>query len=214
MTMTVQTRSAMNKMYRSTRHIYDFTRKYYLLGRDRLIQSLNAQAGESICEIGCGTARNLIKMKIAYPNAHFYGLDASDEMLKTAQSSIGKLDITIKQGFAQNFDPKNLFNLKKPIDKFVFSYALSIIPPWKKSIDHALNLLPKGGEIHIVDFGNQDKLPPFFRVFIFWWLKIFHVKHKPQILSYLQELEKNGFGQLKIKHLYKGYAYLAIFRKI
>ncbi|NDH95685.1 MAG: SAM-dependent methyltransferase, partial [Planctomycetia bacterium] len=28
----------MDSMYRFTRHIYDFTRRYYLLGRDRLLE--------------------------------------------------------------------------------------------------------------------------------------------------------------------------------
>ena len=213
MAFTTRSRSAMNNMYRSTRHIYDFTRKYYLLGRDHLIQNLNAQDGENICEIGCGTARNLIKLKHRYPTANIYGLDASDEMLKTAQKSIGTLDITIKQAFAQTFPPKDTFGLTKPFTKFIFSYALSIIPPWKKSLNHALDLLPQNGEIHIVDFGGQEGFPPFIRKFIFWWLKIFHVKHKPQILKHLQELEKTGQGTLTVKHLYKGYAYLAIFKK-
>ena len=27
----------MDRIYRRQRHVYDFTRKYYLLGRDRLI---------------------------------------------------------------------------------------------------------------------------------------------------------------------------------
>ena len=203
----------MNTMYRSTRHIYDITSKYYLLGRDHLIQNLNAQSNENICEIGCGTARNLIKIKHTYPTANIYGLDASDEMLKTARNSIGNLDITVNQAFAQIFTPKDTFGLTKPFTKFIFSYALSIIPPWKKSLNHALSLLPKGGEIHIVDFGSAQGLPAPFRKLLFQWLKIFHVKHKPQILKHLQTLEKQGQGTLTIKHLYKGYAYLAIFKK-
>lgn len=213
MSFTTRTRSAMNNMYRSTRHIYDITRKYYLLGRDTLIKNLNAKPNEYICEIGCGTARNLIKLKHAYPQSYFYGLDASDEMLKTAKKSIGSMDIEIQQAFAQNFDPKHIFGLKEPFTKFIFSYSLSIIPPWKKSIDHALSLLPIGGEIHIVDFGGQNGLPPVFRKFIFWWLKIFHVKHKPQILAHLKKLEKDGKGALSVQQLYKGYAYLAVFTK-
>jgi S-adenosylmethionine-diacylgycerolhomoserine-N-methlytransferase len=29
--------AAMDRMYRLTRHVYDFTRAYYLLGRDRML---------------------------------------------------------------------------------------------------------------------------------------------------------------------------------
>ena len=52
----------MDKVYRHQRHFYDFTRHYYLLGRDRLIRELNITPGESVIEIGCGTARNLIRI--------------------------------------------------------------------------------------------------------------------------------------------------------
>ncbi|MGB4057408.1 MAG: methyltransferase domain-containing protein [Alphaproteobacteria bacterium] len=208
---------AMDQMYRWTRHIYDATRKYYLLGRDTLIENLNAQPGENVCEVGCGTGRNLRKMAAQYPRAWFYGLDASDEMLKTAEKSLKKKNISnlfkLKQGYAQNFSSFDLFGLEQPLDKIVFSYALSIIPPWRESIDHALTVLKNGGEIHIVDFGGQNGLPAPFRRFLFWWLKQFHVYHKPEILNYLQRLDLEKKGTLELRHLYKGYAYYAVFRK-
>lgn len=207
----------MDRMYRFTRHIYDATRKYYLLGRDVLITRLDAQDDDLVCEVGCGTARNLIKLADSYPHARFFGLDASDEMLKTAHKNLHKevLDdvITVKQAFAQSFDPATLFGLDHALDKIIFSYALSIIPPWRESIDHALALLESGGEIHIVDFGGQDELPPAFRKFLFWWLDKFHVYHKPEILEYLKRLEAEKKGTLAYKSLYRGYAWTAIFTK-
>ena len=213
-----QVKKDMDNMYRWTRHVYDITRKYYLLGRDALIENIDAKEGENICEVGCGTSRNLIKIAKKYPKANFYGLDASDEMLKTAQNNLNgaaMLDkITLKQAFSQSFKPDTLFNLNKPLGKIIFSYALSIIPPWKESIDHALALLPEGGEIHIVDFGSQEDLPKPFSKFIFWWLKIFHVYHKPEILEYMINLETSGKGSLEITHMYKKYAYRAVFRKV
>lgn len=212
-----QIKTSMDKMYRWTRHIYDVTRRYYLLGRDDLIAHLDAADGMAVCEVGCGTARNLIKMAQRYPKARFYGLDASDEMLKTARGNAaqaGKADaVVLKQGFSQSFAPEELFGLDRPLGKIVFSYALSIIPPWQESIDHALELLPAGGEIHIVDFGGQDDLPAAFRGFLFWWLGLFHVYHKPEILHYLQQLEVERKGALRLENLYKGYAYRAVFRK-
>ena len=45
---------------RRQRHIYDGTRRYYLLGRDRLIADLAPAPGASVLEIGCGTGRNLV----------------------------------------------------------------------------------------------------------------------------------------------------------
>jgi S-adenosylmethionine-diacylgycerolhomoserine-N-methlytransferase len=138
-------------------------------------------------------------------------------MLKTANASVAakKLPnvVALKQSFAESFEPNPLFGITRPLDKIVFSYALSIIPPWKESIDHALNVLKMGGEIHIVDFGGQEELPAPFRKFLFWWLEKFHVYHKPEILNYLQQLAQAGRGILIKEHLYKGYAYYAVFRK-
>lgn len=232
MTSDLQTKIDMDRMYKWTRHVYDASRKYYLLGRDRLIESLKPKDGEHICELGCGTARNLVKLAKKYPKAHFYGLDASDEMLKTARRNLEKYspptlcaspppaggirggDITLAQGFAQNFDPKATFGLEGDFAKIVFSYSLSIIPPWIESVDHALELLPPGGEMHIVDFGSMDGQPQWFRKLIFWWLSLFHVYHKPEILNYLQRLQEEDKGTLEVQHLYKGYAYLAVFKKV
>lgn len=207
----------MDRMYRLTRHVYDASRKYYLLGRDHLIQHIKPKKGETVCEIGCGTARNLRKMAKRYPGIVFYGIDASDEMLKTAVKSMQNYGVTDKvnlaQGYAQNFDPVKLFNIKKPFEKIFFSYALSIIPPWRESIDHALKLLPSGGEMHIVDFGGQEGLPKPFRSFLFWWLDKFHVYHKPEIADYLRRLEFEKAGTLEFTPLYKGYAWYAVFKK-
>lgn len=215
MTSDTDIKNNMDAMYRWTRHVYDASRKYYLLGRDKMIANLGARDGEQICEVGCGTARNLIRCARRYPTAQFYGLDASDEMLKTAQQSVDKtgLNIPLCQGFSQNFNPERLFGTDTPLDKIIFSYALSIIPPWKESIDHALDVLPSGGEIHIVDFGAMEGQPAAFRKLIFWWLKMFHVFHKPEVLEHLQALEKQGKGTLTLTHLYKGYAYIAVFKK-
>jgi S-adenosylmethionine-diacylgycerolhomoserine-N-methlytransferase len=74
----------MDRMYRVQRHIYDLTRKFYLFGRDTLIASLPVRAGETLCEVGCGTARNLVMLAKRHPRARFFGVDASEEMLKSA----------------------------------------------------------------------------------------------------------------------------------
>ena len=53
--------AAMDRMYRLTRHIYDITRRYYLLGRDRLLERVVTASDSATLEVGCGTARNLIQ---------------------------------------------------------------------------------------------------------------------------------------------------------
>ena len=78
----------MNRIYRYQRHIYDLTRRCFLLGRDRLLDELAPPKGGSVLEVGCGTGRNLIQAARRYPDATFYGFDVSDQMLATAASAI------------------------------------------------------------------------------------------------------------------------------
>ena len=75
----------MDRIYRRQRHVYDFTRKYYLLGRDELVDRLEPPVDGRVLEIGCGTARNLIAAAGRWPQAQLYGIDISGEMLNTAR---------------------------------------------------------------------------------------------------------------------------------
>ena len=79
---------AMDRMYRLTRHIYDLTRAYYLLGRDRMLTKVATGPNTGTVEVGCGTARNMIKLARRPAPGLLYGLDASHEMLETSAASI------------------------------------------------------------------------------------------------------------------------------
>ena len=72
--MAADAAAAMDRMYRHQRHVYDLTRKFYLFGRDRLIRQLAPPRGAHVCEIGCGTARNLIALARRYPAIRLYGM--------------------------------------------------------------------------------------------------------------------------------------------
>ena len=168
----------MDKIYRRQRHIYDASRKFYLLGRDELISSLCPPEGGRVLEIACGTGRNLVKLARTYPLAACYGFDISAEMLHTAQRSIERADlvrrIRLAQGDATNFDPQTLFG-QPCFDRIIISYALSMIPPWREALRHAAGYLAPGGSLHLVDFGDQAGLPSAFRNALNRWLAAFHV---------------------------------------
>jgi S-adenosylmethionine-diacylgycerolhomoserine-N-methlytransferase len=124
-------------MYRGQRYFYDLTRKYFLLGRDRLLREMNVQAGENVLEAGCGTGRNLVILGKKYRDANFFGLDASGEMLKTAQAKINRgnlKNIQVKIALADDFDYRKPFYLEKPFDTIFFSYSISMIPTWKNQL--------------------------------------------------------------------------------
>src|SRR5580693_2390376 len=105
--------SLMDRMYRRQRHVYDLSRKFYLLGRDEAITHLRPAPGDKVLEIGCGTGRNLIKLAQTYPEARLFGLDVSREMLATAAASTARAGfacrIALAHADATAFDSQALF---------------------------------------------------------------------------------------------------------
>ena len=53
--------------YSGLANVYNATRKYYLLGRDLLLNELEPDDGSTVLEIGCGTGRNLIHAARRWP---------------------------------------------------------------------------------------------------------------------------------------------------
>ena len=117
----------MDRIYRRQRHFYDATRKYYLLGRDQLIEALAPPRNGTVLEIGCGTGRNLIRIAERYPSCACYGLDVSSAMLTTAQRSVGKAGlegrIRLALADATDFDPQALFGLPETGEPDATVYA-------------------------------------------------------------------------------------------
>ena len=174
----------MDHIYRHQRHVYDLTRKHYLLGRDHLISRLDVPPGGHVLELGCGTGRNLIAAARRYPQARFHGVDISSAMLTTARRNIAATElgdrITLAQADATRVDP-TLFGPER-FERVFFSYSLSMIPAWPLALRHGANLVAPGGRLSLVDFGQQSRLPRWFRTLLRAWLARFHV-HPPADLA-------------------------------
>lgn len=188
--MSESAASAMDGMYRHQRFIYDVTRRYYLIGRDEMIAGLNPPAKGTVLEVGCGTARNLLHAARRYPRAKFYGLDVSEEMLKTARASIDRSAygdiVTVAQADATTFAAKDIFGIEN-VDRIFISYALSMIPPWQAVIDRAISQLSATGELHIVDFGTMASMPAWGRRGMRAWLTKFSVTPRLELESVVRE---------------------------
>lgn len=180
----------MDRIYRHQRHFYDITRKYYLFGRDRLIKEMALKDGDRLVEIGCGTARNLIKIAKAYPGVRLFGLDASHEMLKSAAENVARAGLSdrihLAQGYAEHLSPA-MFGEQVPFEAALFSYSLSMIPDWKAAINAASLNLVAGGHLHIVDFGDLTGLGRLARAAMMGWLRLFHVAPRIALLERLED---------------------------
>ncbi|QWG11146.1 methyltransferase domain-containing protein [Bradyrhizobium sediminis] len=203
----------MNRMYRRQRHIYDGTRRYYLLGRDRLIADLRPNAGANVLEIGCGTGRNLVHAARLYPQARFFGIDVSTEMLTSAISAISRRDLTrqirVAHGDATAFDPQPLFGVTA-FDHVMISYSLSMIPDWRGVLAAAASCLRPGGSLHIVDFGNQERLPAVTRPLLRRWLAMFDVTPRDELQRVLSATADAAGADLRFERPFRGYAQYAV----
>lgn len=206
----------MDDVYRWQRHVYDATRKYYLLGRDRMIDRLDARPGLAVLELGCGTGRNIALAARRFPEARFFGLDISEQMLATAGASLARAGlgdkVRLARGDATDFDPPALFG-RAAFDRVYISYSLSMIPDWQGCIRQAVDVLSPGGSLHIVDFGSQERLPGWFKVALRAWLAKFHVAPRDDLRDLLESEAQKAGANLEFESLFRGYAVHAILRK-
>jgi S-adenosylmethionine-diacylgycerolhomoserine-N-methlytransferase len=197
----------MDSVYRYQRYFYDFTRKYYLLGRDRLINEMDLPEHAAVLEVGCGTARNLIKLARKYPTAKLYGLDASAEMLKTAISSLKRAGLSertfLQHAYAEDLS-LSMFDRDKPFDAVFFSYSLSMIPNWRQALISAADLLAPNGKLHVVDFADLGG-SGILRAVLLRWLSLFHVVPREELL---RTFERRGRDTNGLRTTLGRYAFL------
>ncbi len=186
-------RRFLDRYYGWSRHVYDATRRYYLLGRDRALSLLLDEPWSRLVEIGPGTGRNLRILHRHRPHARLGGVEASSEMLAHGRRRCPFARIEL--GFAEHADIAGV--LGAPPDRILFSYSLSMIEAPERALDNAMRALAPGGSILIVDFGALDGIPSPLRGPCERWLSTFHVR-TGGILTRLHEAARYEIGPLGI----------------
>ena len=206
----------MDGIYKYQRYIYNATRKYYLLGRDRLLNELQPEDGSTVLEIGCGTGRNLIHAARRYPNARFVGFDISHAMLETARTSIAGAGLSnrvdVYQADATAFHLSDLYG-EAHVGRVFISYTLSMIPLWRQVLPQGLEAVGPGGRLYILDFGQQEAWPRWFKAVLFAWLRQFSVYPRAELEPELTKLASDTGANLEFRRLYRGYADYAVITK-
>lgn len=192
-TTTDDHRSFLNAYYGWSRHVYDVTRKYYLFGRDRVLNDLIADRSWSrLIEIGPGTGRNLRILHEGRPDAQLGGVEASDEMLEHARPRCpwAKLE----HGFAENADFTNILD-DRP-DVILYSYCLSMVQEPHQALENARASLAPGGRVIVVDFADLSGMRTPFRQGLRRWLDTFHVEPlDTKILEPFSPKITHGYGR-------------------
>jgi S-adenosylmethionine-diacylgycerolhomoserine-N-methlytransferase len=195
----------MDEVYRWTRHVYDWTRPFFLFGRDALVDGLDPPLGGRVCELGCGTAHNLIRLARRRPDLRIIGVDASSAMLEVAQQKIvraGLLDqVVLIHGYAESFAPS------EAVDAVLFPYSLSMMPEPALAIQNASGWLRDDGVIHVVDFGDLKGWPGVARKTLLAFLNRFEVYPRPELFESVP-----GSMQMDSHRKFGGYSVSAMIR--
>ena len=142
----------LERFYAPQARAYDRFRERMLHGRGELIARLPASVGDGVVELGAGTGRNL----------EFFGerlsalawvelVDLCPPLLAVARERwAARRHVRLVEADAGDYRPSS------PPDCVYFSYALTMIPDWRRAIDNAVAMLRPGGALGVVDFHLPD----------------------------------------------------------
>jgi S-adenosylmethionine-diacylgycerolhomoserine-N-methlytransferase len=180
----------LESFYVSQADLYDGYRHRMLHGRFPMITAMPAPKGGVWVDIGGGTGSNL---EFFGDNLNHFSkvvvLDLCEALCNTARKRVdsngweGFVDVIT--GDACDFECPGLPRAGT-VDVVTFSYALSMIPDWRKAIKNAFRLLKPGGHIAVCDFTvSKDQwlgMGPFWT----WVFAHDHVHLKPEHIPTLQ----------------------------
>jgi S-adenosylmethionine-diacylgycerolhomoserine-N-methlytransferase len=84
-----------------------------------------------------------------------------------------------------------------------------MIPEWRHVLDRAAALLKPGGRLHVVDFGNLERLPVI-RAPLLRWLALFGVTPRDDLEAELSALAAAFGARLAVERPFRGYAQYAV----
>ena len=102
----------MDAIYRGQRHIYDLTRKYYLLGRDGMIAGLRPSPKSSVLEIGCNSG--FLSLTLAPGTRRYVAFDNNPflvEIARLTQSEISDASVEFRVDTMEAFDTAEKFDV-------------------------------------------------------------------------------------------------------
>jgi S-adenosylmethionine-diacylgycerolhomoserine-N-methlytransferase len=90
---------------------------------------------------------------------------------------------------------------------------LSMIPPWREALAHALDAVAPGGSLEIVDFSDCAGLPRLFKAGLPQWLTVFDATPRDDLAAALEALAAERDMSCEIASRFRGYAIQAAARR-
>jgi S-adenosylmethionine-diacylgycerolhomoserine-N-methlytransferase len=170
--------AALEGFYGFHAAIYDWSRPLLLRGRAQAVAALAPTPGERVLDVGCGTGWSL--PRIAASGARVTGIEPCAAMRSRASERLARLGLAE----AVRLDPRpygSHAEYEGKADAILFSYSLSMIPPFALVLERARRDLRPGGRIVVVDF--LDSVGP-----VGFGLRRSHVELGPARLELLRRL--------------------------
>jgi len=197
------------------RRRYDFIAKWHDAAgtfvtphRRDAVRALNAQAGERILDLACGTGINFKRILTQLgPTGLLLGLDYSSGMLEQAHRRV-------RQGHWSNVvlflgDAARLPFADCVFDRAICTYSLKVIPPYQQALDEVLRVLKPGGTFVVLDGKLGTGATRFLNPLIKW------MAGGPQsdIARPLVDEMVQRFQEVRIAEYDLGHAFVATARK-
>jgi S-adenosylmethionine-diacylgycerolhomoserine-N-methlytransferase len=127
---------------------YDAFRARLLHGREEMIAQLGIAPGAHVVELGCGTGASLDLLGTrAAQLARIDLVDLCPALLAVArQRAVALPQVNVVEADAAVWQPQ------RPADVVFLSYALTMMPDWRATLDNAWRMLAPGGRLGVVDF--------------------------------------------------------------
>lgn len=143
--------------YRSSARFYDLISAewpVYRAGRVAAIDLLGLRPGHRVLDIGCGTGLNFdcLQRRIG-PSGSIVAVDASAQMLHQARrraDSEGWTNVRLIEGDATALDARAL-DAGDGFDAVIVTYALSLMPGWRRALATMIAVTQPGGRVAVVD---------------------------------------------------------------
>jgi S-adenosylmethionine-diacylgycerolhomoserine-N-methlytransferase len=138
----------LDRFYRVHARLYDWTRPFLLFGRRAAVAAVEAGPGLVVLDVGSGTGWNLAPL--VRSGASVVAIECSPPMLERCTARAARLTSASIRLDSRPYGTHA--DHVRAADRILFSYSLSMIPPFRDVLERAGDDLRTGGRIVVLDF--------------------------------------------------------------